>query len=84
MNILQLSIFVTFSRKISGVAESARSQEKDAKKKKRSRTQGRSELGNQKAGRQSFNEITDASAKMLPPTEATAIYAEPCCGHHGS
>lgn len=34
MNILQLSIFVTFSRKISGVAESARSQEKDAKKKK--------------------------------------------------
>lgn len=86
MNILQLSIFVTFGRKISDVAEAARSQEKDAKKKKkkRSRTQGRSELRNQKAGRQSFNEITDASAKMLPPTEATAIYAEPCCGHHGS
>ena len=83
MNILQLSIFVTFGRKISDVAESARIKEKD-KKKKRSRTQGRSELGNQKAGRQSFNKITDASAKMLPPTEATAIYAEPCCGHHGS
>ena len=35
MNILQLSIFVTFGRKISDVAESARSQEKDAKKKKK-------------------------------------------------